>query len=455
MKTITRFGWICLLPLLALGNANAASSAQLDLLGPFLDPHTIAIIELNLDDLDVAAASTGLIEALPEPRQLWSGPIQQARGALEPWHREFRQAGGQRVYIVLSLSWLGTDVLPAAIVAPLTRNADPDRLRAALATVTPHWQARVLHGCVVSAPNYVLPNLETGGAPPATLTRWQAAFDGAPPGIARLLLVPYAESGRVLEDVLPTLPKMLGGGPGTILSRGIHWGAVSLRLPPRTGLSLLIQSESSDAALELRRVIEHGLTAVGEMPVVRRDLPVWPEIQRVLMPVAAGARLERELDLSEVVQLAQALQLPLEQARARAQRVATINQLKQIGLALLIHANDHGDRLALHFADILPYLGDPRVLLRPGDSRVPPSDLAAQPRDARVRWIDEHSPFVYVRPGALLKEIRSPASTVMVHERFEPGKTEPVGVLFVDGSVHMVPPDRLGELLNNPVSDGR
>jgi hypothetical protein len=447
MKTITRFGWICLLPLLAIGSANAAATAQLDVLKPFLDPHAVAIIELNVHELDVAAASDGLIEALPESHKLWSAPIEQARAALEPWHREFRQAGGQRVYIVASLAWLGYGP-PVAVIAPLTRDADPDRLKAALAMMTPHWQPRVLHGSVVSGPDNVLLKLQAGGAAPTTLVQWQAAFAAAPAGVARLVLVPYAESERVIEDVLPTLPRMLGGGPGTILSRGFRWGTASLRLPPRGGLSLVIQSESADAALALHRVMEHGLSVVGELPDVRRDIPGWTEIEKLILPVVVGDRLERELDLAQVVHLAQALQPSMDEARTKAQRVATINRLKQIGLALRVYAHEHGDRLPPHLADTLQHLGDPRILLHPGDVRVPPADLVAQSRDAQVRWIDEHSPFVYVRPGVLLKEVGSPGSTVAVHERFEPGQDEPVGVLFVDGSVQMMSPDRLRQLLD-------
>ena len=127
--------------------------------------------------------------------------------------------------------------------------------------------------------------------------------------------------------------------------------------------------------------------------------------------------------------------------------MATVNRLKQIGLALHIHADAHGGRFPLHLADILQDIGDPKVFLHPGDSHVPPADLATQSRDTRIQWIDQHSPFVYVRPGALLKEIQAPGSTVAVHERFTMKQDEPVVVLFADGSVQILAPERLQELL--------
>jgi hypothetical protein len=447
MKLSPSFSWICALSLWISAPSHAASPASYKDLKPFLDNYTIAVVELNLDQLDVSDTTARLLEALPEPRDFWAEPIQQARAILEPWHQHVRDAGGQRIYIVSSLSWLH-DVPPVAVLVPLTPTTDDERLKTALGMVLRHWEFRSLHGCLVSAPGHVLRHLEPSPTPPTDLTRWQAAFDAAPPGVVRLLLVPYAESARVIEDILPRLPSMLGGGPGSTLVRGFQWGGVSLRVSPAAGLRLVIQSESPDAALALQEVIEHGLAAAGQSNEIQRDFPAWAHLQRLLLPRVVEDRIERELELTEVVELAQSLQPTLEEARAKAQRVATVNQLKQIGLALRIHAADHGDRFPLHLVDILPFLGNPRVLLKPGAFEEPPPDLAEQSREARVAWIDQHSPFLYIQPGVSLKEISNPSSTVAVHERLEPGRDEPVGVLFVDGSVQLIPQERLREMLN-------
>jgi prepilin-type processing-associated H-X9-DG protein len=91
--------------------------------------------------------------------------------------------------------------------------------------------------------------------------------------------------------------------------------------------------------------------------------------------------------------------------------------------------------------------------LHPGDAQVLPADFATQSREAQEAWIDEHTPFVYVRPGASLKELKAPMTTVLVYERPKPDDDSNVGVLFADGHVETLPPGQLRNLLDN--SDGR
>lgn len=444
MNSILRLCSICFL-LLHTAPARAASTTELERLKTFLDPHTVGIAQLNLDDLDVPATANELLELLSEPREFWVEQIGQARQVLEPWHQEFRQAGGERLYAVVSLSWLGNQP-PVVVVAPLSATANADRLKASLAMANPAWQPEVMHGCVVTAPEFILNHLRSAPAP-GELERWQTAFEAAEPGIVRLILVPYPESDRVLADLLPTLPPMLGGGPGSIIIRGFRRATLSLQLPPDGSLSLTIQSDSPESALALGQVITNGLAAYGQVSEAQEPAPVWDEFLQLVHPVAAGDQLRRRLELTQLADLIRALQPPLEVARSKAAHTATVNRLKQIGLALRIYAADHADRFPPHLVEILKTPGDARVLLHPRDSEPPPPDLLTQSRQARMAWIDQKSPFVYVLPGGSLKEIQSSQTTVLVYERPRPGEDSPVGVLFADGSVQSVAPAQLKELL--------
>jgi hypothetical protein len=261
-------------------------------------------------------------------------------------------------------------------------------------------------------------------------------------------MVPYAGSDRVLADLLPALPPMLGGGPGSIIARGFRWATLSVQFPPAGSISLVIQSDSPEAARAMGEVIENGLTALGQNPAVQQQIPAWNQLVRRVHPVVVDDQLQRRLDLTQVADLVRALQPPLEAARAQAARIATVNRLKQIGLALRIYAVDHADRFPPHMADLLVILGDPRLLLHPRDLQVPPADLMTQPREAQMAWIDQHSAFIYVLPSASLKEIQSPGTSVAVYERPEPGDDPTVGVAFADGSVQRVTLERLNQLLN-------
>ena len=449
MKTI--LGSICLLLFNAV-TGMAASNAELERLKPFIDPYTVAVVQLDLDELDVAASTVALLELLPEWRDMLAQPIEQARGILEPWHQQFRKAGGERLYILLSLNWLSSPP-PIVFVAPLTGNADPEQLKATFAMAGPGWQPRVMHGCVVTASEPVLRHLQTG-ATAGALDGWQAAFEAAPSGIARAVMVPYLESDRVIEDLLPMLPPMLGGGPGSVLTRGFQWAALTLKLPPAGALSLTIQSESAEAAVALRKIMEHGLNALGEVREVRQLIADWDKITALLLPNASGNRLQCRLEFVQLAEVIRGLQPAFDaaigEARSKAMRVQIVNQLKQIGLGLMLHAGDHGDRLPSHLADTLKFLGNnPRLLLLPDDSQVLPADFATQSREAQAAWIDAHTPFVYVRPGESLKELKAPMTTVLVYERPKPDDDSNVGVLFADGHVETLPPGKLRNLLNN------
>jgi hypothetical protein len=445
MKSILQLGSLCLL-LLHAAPAKAASNNDLEQLLPFLDPYTVGIAQLNLDDLDVSATARRLLELLPEPREFWAEPIAQAQQFLEPWHQQFRQAGGQRMYILLSLSWLRLEP-PVVVVAPLTSTANAEGLKASLAMMSPGWQPEVMHGCVVTAPESILRHLrsDAGTVEPE---RWESALATTDVEFARLVLVPYPESDRVLASLLPTLPPMLGGGPGSIVSRGFRWASLSLQLPPAGAITLTIQSDSPESAIALGKVIENGLTALGQNPEVQQQIVVWDDLLQLVRPVAVDDQLRRRLDLVQLSDLVRALQPPLEEARSKAAQIATVNRLKQIALALRIYAVDHGDRFPPHMADLFPHLGNPRLLLHPHDSQTLPADLMTQPREVQMAWIDQQSPFVYVLPGAAIKEIQSPATTVAVYERPQPGDDSTVGVAFADGSVQLVTPERLKQLLD-------
>lgn len=450
MKSIFPLCLLCLL-LLHSASAKTASNHDLEQLMPFLDPYTIAIVQLNLEDLDVPATSRQLLELLPEPREFWAEPITQAQRILEPWHRQFHQAGGQRLYLLLSLSWLGVQP-PVVVVAPLTSAANPESLKTSLAMLNPGWQPHVMHNCVVTAPEFILRQLqsETAPATPVPPEHWQTALATTETELARLVLVPYPDSDRVLANLLPTLPPMLGGGPGSILTRGFRWASLSLQLPPSGAITLTIQSDSPESATALGEVIKNGLDAVGQLPEAQQQIPHWNDLLQLVHPVAVNDQLRRRLDLTQLSDLVQALQPPLDEARTKAAEIATVNRLKQVGLALHIYAVDHAERFPPHLVDLLPQLGDPRLLLHPSSTVSPPADLITQPRDAQMAWIDQNSPFVFALPGAALKEIRNPGNTPAVYERPEPDTSATIGVAFADGSVRRIAPEELNRLLNKP-----
>jgi prepilin-type processing-associated H-X9-DG protein len=442
MKTIITFCSLGLM--LNMAAVKAASPAGLEALEPFLEPHTVVVGHFDLEGADVAASIAGFIELVPEPREFWVEPLSQFRAFMESWQKEFIEAGGRRVYLIVSLTWLGANP-PVAVISPLTDGRDGDRLKSLFAKSNPGWQVEVRNRCVIAAPAFVLQHLQQPAASGA-LERWKTAFKTVPAGFAQIVALPYPRSDRVLEDLMPRLPSALGGGPGSILGRGFRWGALSLKPPPEGALSAMIQSDSTESAMALREVIKNALVMIGRNPELQQGIAVWNDLQALLVPVVERDQLRCELSLKDVAGLIRHLEPPLEEARAKALQIRVVNQLKQIGLGLMIYANEQGDRLPPHLVDILKFLGDVRLLMRPDDAQTPPSNFSSLSRADQLSWIDRHSPFVYVLPGVLLKEIKSPGTTVLVYERSD---DTTMGVVFADGHVETVSIERLTELLQD------
>lgn len=156
--------------------------------------------------------------------------------------------------------------------------------------------------------------------------------------------------------------------------------------------------------LELRRESESLHAATADIDQLRQDNA---ELQRSLDAVQEGKRFQKEQEellrlRAEVVQLrAQTEELaalraenqrlqaarsaaaaaagvaaeedPLAVAKQRAQRIACVNNLKQIGLAARIWATDHQDVLPNDFATMSNELSTPKILICPSDTARKPA----------------------------------------------------------------------------------
>src|SRR5262249_20875160 len=97
---------------------------------------------------------------------------------------------------------------------------------------------------------------------PAARPELARAFAAAGDATAQLLILPPAHARRMLEETYPILPKELGGGPATALTRGLLWAAATVETRPQLALRLVIQSQDAQAAqalADLRRAVINSL----------------------------------------------------------------------------------------------------------------------------------------------------------------------------------------------------
>lgn len=455
MKRIYLLGlaWLAALAPFATIPSRGAAPTDLQRVLPFADEFTVVVARFDLGAVDPATWAAGVLELLPGQRPTMAEPVDQARQAAQAWLDEFRRAGGKVLYLLFSLNDLGLEP-PVAAVIPLADGSDAARLEGLLKQLSlfPDLSSAALHDCVVVARDSVLDRVKGLAAHPPRFL--ESAYAAAPPGVVQVALLPYEDAARVVEELMPVLPASLGGGSSSSLARGLRWASVSVQPPPNWVVELAAHTQTAADAEAIADLITRGLAALGNVDEVKQRLPRWTEIQTALKPVVAGDTVRVRLDASQIGELARTVALPaLEESKQQAGRIMLLNNLKQIGLALVMFADDHGGRLPDHFADTLTYLGSASVFLPGGSSVTPPADLQRQDRAAQVAWLDRNSGLVYLRPGVLLRSIKQPDQTPLVHQKPELNREPFVGVCFADGHAEYMTReafDRLLERSKNP-----
>lgn len=125
----------------------------------------------------------------------------------------------------------------------------------------------------------------------------------------------------------------------------------------------------------------------------------------------------------------------LEQARERAMTITCVNNLKQLGLAARIWANDHSDTMPPDMNGLTNYLGQAKVLVCPADSA----------RTAAANWgelASSNISYEHLAPSADLTDPERVLFRCPVHGT----------VTLVDGSVQQIAKDKPSPLT---VRDGK
>jgi len=122
------------------------------------------------------------------------------------------------------------------------------------------------------------------------------------------------------------------------------WALAAVDLPPKNlSLRIVFQSSDTAAAAALKGELTNMLASLEKQPAVREMIPEFSRFAAVLKPHVVEDRLV--LDLSEpndgVAALSALLTPPIEAARLESARDRSINNLKQLTLAMLNYHDTH------------------------------------------------------------------------------------------------------------------
>jgi Protein of unknown function (DUF1559) len=314
---------VCVAPATA-GETKFDPEAIAKAIAPFRDEQAFAVIHVDLTRVDADKLRDKMVELTKADREEATKEMAGVKKALEA----FKEAGGKDVFMVFSLADIQH---PGFLVVPLHEGTSVDALvqmREQL-HLGPSIQTATIHKALVAGPKETVARLRNLKAEPyPELAR---AFAAAGDSTAQILLLPSASSRQVVEQLMPTLPKELGGGPSTVLTRGIQWAAAGEDFTPKVSTRIVIQSQDTKAAQKLRDWIVRVLKRLGENPDVQKEMPNFNHIAEMITPKIEGDRLILTMDESAMI----ATLLPaVQKVRTAAGDSQSMNNMKQMALAM-------------------------------------------------------------------------------------------------------------------------
>jgi hypothetical protein len=300
--------------------AEPAATAQF--VAPYLDDQTIAVAHVDLAGLDVDAAVERFAKVAGIDVQLLAVPRRSAREAVAA----FRKAGAKDLYAVFSVADLPN---PGPFVLVPRAGANDAELKSALA-ILGNETVEPLDGVMFAGGKATRERLRT--LKPAARPDLEAAFQAVAGSPVQIAFAPGDDHRRIVAELMPALPKEAGGGPGTILTKGIRWAAVGIETKPKLAVKLVVRSEDAASAKALAQAVNYGLDALGQDKGTRQAVPNLDGLIATARPKVEGDRLTFAVDDS-------APGLPAEmakavgKARSAAGRTQSSNNLKHLALA--------------------------------------------------------------------------------------------------------------------------
>lgn len=399
---IVLFGMVSL----AGGQTQSKSVQYANTISLLIDNQTFAVARLDVSRIDVEAFINKVLEFLPQegrdeitiPEEV-TVQINAAKAVGIQWQQVFLQAGGKDIYGVYSMN----DVPYFFVVVPLAPGADVPMIKSWLATVAKACDVGVFGseqiGNVLVAGRKEtverVKTLQTTARPELT-----AAFAAADDATVQLLILPTRDQRRVIEEMMPNLPLPKGEVPSSTLTRGIHWAAVGVNLPPQMSLNVKAKSQNASAAQELKNLLDQFYAYISSVHEVQQLFPNMKNLLQRVTPSVKADRLELVLTSRQTETLIQDILKPMFVVLRIEERLRkSRRQMKQILLACIIYAEDHQDQ----WPETLQILVeaqklDANLLVNP---RIPPRKVG----------------YVYLKPGPNRKKF--PAAHIVLYEIFD------------------------------------
>jgi hypothetical protein len=329
-----------LILLLVLPTLTRAQGDALTPIAALLDGQTFAVIRVDLAKIDAAAAMKFLGDVVGEgsPAEEIKASAPKVQGFLAT----LREYGAQDLYVIVSLADIPEN--PPPLILTLKAGANEDLIRSHIKPIAPqppHDEVLRVKSTLVFGTRAAIARLRDNK--PVARPDLEAAFanvSGAPIQVAAAI---PADVQRVVRELVGKLPAEVGGGQGQDLLDALQWTSLAIEPPPKLAVKWTIQSKSEAAAVGLRPRILASLNLAGQQAKLNDLMPDFAELAIRLTPAVKGDRLELNLAGADIETVIKQLQAgPFKLLQAAAGQTTSINNLKQIALAMHNFHDTHG-----------------------------------------------------------------------------------------------------------------
>jgi hypothetical protein len=297
----------------------AQTDAKVEPIAPYVDDNTFLVGRIDVARLPIDDLIRRLEQIVGKAPGGDANELRQAHGT-------FTRNGGKELFVLLNV---GDGPNEPLIVVPLGGAADSDALADSLTKLfekSPlkiHRRAKVL---LAGTPRALESALARDGKVAPALTKALAAVESS---ALQWALLPPRPFLRAQEELVPNLPKELGGGPITTVTKAFVWAALGVDIAPKLGVKAIVQASDADAAKQLHDVLEQALQHLEAE--AERDVPMIAKALPLLRPKIEGAQLVLRLEEQAIENV---LRPAVAQVRGAAGRAQSMNNVKQIALAM-------------------------------------------------------------------------------------------------------------------------
>lgn len=322
---------LVLLTLLLLPGLALAQEDRLAPVAHLIDSQTCAVVRVDLARIDVPAAvafASGF-----GGREVTASELQEMTQRVRGFVATLQEYGAQDIFVIVSLADVPES--PPFFAISLKPGANEELIKTHLKSIAERPLdnvARIKNTLVYGTEKALMRLKETKLATRPELTAALASTGNSPVQVAAAL---PADAQRVVRELIAELPPEIGGGQGKDLLDALQWTSLAIDMPPKIGLKWTIQSKTDADAVALRPRILAAINLAGKEGKLSEAMPDFAELAIRLTPAVKGNRLELSLSGADADAVVKQLKDgPLSLLRANASRSGSMNNLKQIALAM-------------------------------------------------------------------------------------------------------------------------